>query len=85
MYSYLAEILDALLVHGVSPKSTTRPELVHEFVSDLYRFEIRALRGRLLRGEFPKSEYYDRVVELRNRYRVISVRALDGLEEDRQD
>jgi hypothetical protein len=76
---YRPEVLEALLAHGVRPKPTTRPELVHEFVSDLYRYEIRRLRSRLLAAEFPKKEYADRVVQLRLRYRVISVRASDWL------
>jgi hypothetical protein len=40
----------------------------------LYRHELRRLRARLLRGEFSKSEYYGRVVQLRVRYRVISTK-----------
>jgi hypothetical protein len=71
---YRADILEALLTHGVRPTETTRPELAHEFVSDLYRHELRCLRDRLLRKEFPKPEYYGRVVALRSRYRVISMR-----------
>jgi len=61
----------------VHPTDHTRPELVHEFVSDLYRYEIRALRDRLLAKEFPKRDYFGRVVDLRNRYRVIAMRPRD--------
>ena len=50
------------------------------FVSDLYRFEIRRLRARLLKQEFPKREYADRVVQLRMRYRVISLRPREWIE-----
>jgi hypothetical protein len=74
-FRYRADALDALHVHGVQPKDTTPPELVHEFVSDLYRYEIRRLRDRLLAHEFPKQEYAGRVIALRTRYRVISMRA----------
>jgi hypothetical protein len=74
-FIYRPDILEELWAHGVQPTEKTRPELVHEFVSDLYRYEIRKLRDRLLRREFPKVEYYDRVVALRKRYRVISMRA----------
>ena len=73
-YTYRPDILAALLRHAVRPTSRTRPELVHAFVSDLYRYELRRLRDRLLRKEFPKHEYFGRVVELRKRYRVISMR-----------
>ena len=71
-YLYRRDVLDQLFRHGVHPTEHTRPELVHEFVSDLYRHELRRLRERLQRKEFPKNEYYGRVVELRRRYPVIS-------------
>ena len=73
-YTYRPEILAALLQHGARPTASTRPELVHEFVSDLYRHELCRLRDRLLRKEFPKHEYVGRIVELRERYRIISMR-----------
>jgi hypothetical protein len=79
-YRYRMDVLDALAVHGVRPTAATPPEMVHEFVSDLYRYEIRRLRARLLAGEFPKTEYLGRVVQLRMRYRVISIRAGEWLE-----
>jgi len=78
---YRRDVLEALAVHGVAPRADTRPELVHEFVSDLYRYEIRRLRDRLLRNEFPKKDYAGRVIALRNRYRVISLRAHEWIEQ----
>jgi hypothetical protein len=78
-FHYRADVLDALLAHGVQPRETTRPELVHEFVSDLYRYEIRRLRARLFAKEFPKKDYAGRVIQLRMRYRIISMRAEDWL------
>ena len=78
-FLYRPEVLDQLLRHGVRPTAQTRPELVHEFVSDLYRHELRALRDRLLAKEFPKREYFSRVVDVRNRYRVIAMRPRDWL------
>ena len=56
------------------PDAATRPELVHEFVGDLHRYELRRLRDRLLSKEFPKPEYYGRVVEIRNRYRLLALK-----------
>lgn len=79
-YSYRREVFDALLRHGVRPTPRTRPELVHEFVSDLYRHELRRLRDRLLEHEFPKREHFGRVVELRKRYAVISMRPAEWVE-----
>jgi len=73
-FRYRPDILDQLVRHGVRPTEHTRPELVHEFVSDLYRHELRTLRTQLLAKEFPKREYFDRVVQVRNRYRVIALK-----------
>jgi hypothetical protein len=78
-YVYRAVILEALLQYGARPRPTTPPEVVHEFVSDLYRHELRRLRDRLLAKEFPKSEYFGRVVALRNRYRIIALRPAEWL------
>ena len=80
MYAYRPDILEQLLRHGVRPTDRTRPERVHEFVSDLYRYELRVLRDRLLNKQFPRPEYYGRVVALRNRYRVIALKPREWLE-----
>ena len=79
-YRYRADVLEFLWRHGVHPTAETRPELVHEYVSDLYRFEIRRLRDRLVRKEIPKEGYADRVVELRRRYPLISLKPGQWLE-----
>lgn len=79
-YRYRPDVLEALSYYGVQPTPTTRPELVHGFVSDLYRFEIRRLRERLLRNEFPRREYAGKVIELRLRYKVISLRPPEWVE-----
>ena len=69
---YRADVLEHLLRHGVRPTEHTRPELVRDFVRDLYKYEIRCLRERYLRKEFPKVEYAGRVDELRRRYPVLA-------------
>ena len=79
-YRYRREVLEMLWGHGVQPTAATRPELVHEFVSDLYRFELRRLRDRLVRGDIPKQGYFERVVELRRKYPLISLKAAQWLE-----
>jgi hypothetical protein len=71
-YRYRPEVLEQLLQHGVIPRPTTRPRLVHDFVNDLYRYELRRLRQALVRGRIPKAGYYDRVVELRRKYPLVS-------------
>jgi hypothetical protein len=75
MYAYRPDILDALWRHGVQPKATTRPELVRDYVRDLYKYEIRHLRERYMRQEFPKQEYSDRVDALRRAYPVLALPA----------
>jgi hypothetical protein len=80
MYRYRRYVLEKLEAHGIRPHSETPPELVREFVNDLYRYEIRRLRERLLRGEFPKHTYFDRVVSLRNKYSVLALRPAEFVE-----
>jgi len=79
-YRYRSDVLRVLETHGIRPHPTTSPELVREFVNDLYRYEIRRLRDRLLRGEFPRTTYFDRVVSLRNKYSVLALRPAEFVE-----
>ena len=72
-FVYRPDVLAALLVHGVRPTSHTRPELVRDYVRDLYKFEIRRLRARYLRHEFAKTEYSERVDALRRQYPVLAL------------
>ena len=79
-YRYRSAVLEQLWNHGVHPQPTTPPELVHDFVNDLYRYELRRLRDRLVRGDIPKAGYYDRVVELRRKYPLVSLKAHEWVE-----
>ena len=79
-FHYRDDVLEQLWRHGVHPTERTQPVLVHQFVSDLYRHELRRLRDRLLRKEFPKTEYYGRVVALRKCYRLVSMRPEEWLD-----
>ena len=79
-YCYRKDVLERLSTHGVQPGPSTRPELVHEFVNDLYRYELRRLRDRLVRREIPKAGYYDRVVELRHKYPLLSIKLQQWVE-----
>jgi hypothetical protein len=72
-YEYAPEALDVLAGHGLCPGPRTPPAVVRDALSDLYRYEIRRLKRRLLSGEFPKEEYSDRVIELRKQYWLLSI------------
>jgi hypothetical protein len=74
-FHYRADVLAHLVAHGVRPTPHTRPDLVRGFVRDLYKYEIRALRDRYVRGEFAKREYAGRVDALRRRYPVLALHA----------
>lgn len=72
-FRYREEVLAQLLVHGVRPTDHTDPQRVRDYVRDLYKYEIRALRERYMRKEFPKLEYAVRVDGLRRRYPVLAL------------
>ncbi len=67
------EVLEELLLHGIRPGESTSPQLIRDYLSDIYRYEIRVLRARLLRGEIPKEEYSQHVIRLRTRYPLLSI------------
>jgi len=72
-YEYAPEALEILAEHGLAPLPSTHPDVVRGALSDLYRYEIRRLKRRLLAGEFPKERYLDMVIELRKQYWLLSV------------
>ncbi len=77
---YRAAVLEQLLAHGIRPTALTGPQLVRDFVRDLYKYEIRSLRERYLRRDFPKSEYAGRVDDLRRRYPVLTLQPREFIE-----
>lgn len=72
-YRYTVEVLEQLAIHGLRPRPETPPQRLRDQMRDLYKYEIKVLKGRLLAGEFRKAEYAARVVELRRRYPLLSV------------
>ena len=72
-YDYAPEALEVLAGHGLCPNPDTPPAAVREALSDLYRYEIRRLKRRLLAGEFPKEDYSPRVIQLRRQYWLLSI------------
>ena len=72
-YSYPPRVLQELARHGLRPLETTSPQQLRDAVRDLYLFEIRRLRGELLRGRIPRPEYAGHVIQLRKRYPLLSI------------
>jgi len=79
-YRYRADVLEQLLRHGVRPATHTPPALVRNFVRDLYKYQIRCLRDRYVRGDFAKIEYASRVDALRRQYPVLALYAREFIE-----
>ena len=65
--------MEQLLTHGVLPEDDTPPVIVHDYINGLYLYEIRKTKYQMLAGEFPRSEYTNHILELRNRYPVLSL------------
>ena len=80
-FRYRPEVLEALARHGVVPLDQTPPSRVREHLNALYRYEIRRLRSRLIRGEVAKASYIDHVLTLRGRYLLLSMPVADWAEE----
>jgi hypothetical protein len=73
-YTYHPKVSEDLGRFGLRPRPTTPPALAKEFVNDLYRYELRTLRARLVARKIPRQGYSDRVVELRKKYFLLSIR-----------
>jgi hypothetical protein len=74
VFHYRDDVLAELWRYGVRPREHTPPDLVRSFINDLYRHELRRLRDQYMRREFPKSEYLQRVVQVREKYPVLALR-----------
>lgn len=72
-YRYRTEVLEALARHGLAPRDGTPPRMLRDALNGLYRYEIRRLKRRLLRGEFPKDQYVPKVIDLRGKYLLLSM------------
>jgi len=72
-YEYAPEALEVLAGHGLCPGPDTPPAAVRDALSDLYRYEIRRLKQRLLAGKIAKERYSDHVIELRKQYWLLSI------------
>ena len=70
---YRPQILEELGRHGLAPAAGTAPGRLRDAVRDLYKYEIRKLRDRVISGEIAKQAYAGHIVELRKRYWLLSV------------
>lgn len=67
-WEYPTELLDALPSFGLRPTPATHPRFTRDALSDLYRYEIRRLRDRLLAGDVQRADYQGLVIALRKKY-----------------
>jgi hypothetical protein len=72
-FEYHPRILAELAVHGLLPLPHTTPQRLRDAVRDLYKYEIRSLRRRVLAGNIERRDYAGHIVELRKRYWLLSV------------
>jgi hypothetical protein len=72
-FKYRDIVLAELYRYGVKPRPDTPPDMVREFINDLYVIEIRALRDQVRAGVIRKQDLASRVKELRKRYFLLSV------------
>jgi hypothetical protein len=71
--TYHPQILEELGRHGLIPATDTPPGRLRDAVRDLYKYEIRKLRDRVVAGDIRKQEYAGHIIELRKRYWLLSV------------
>jgi hypothetical protein len=72
-WTYPPELMDVLVTFGLKPGPATPPSVVRAALNDLYRFEIRRLRQRMVEGKVEKARYSDEVVVLRKKYWPLSL------------
>ena len=72
-FKYRVTVLEELARHGVMPADDTPPDLIHDYINDLYLIEIRALKARLKAGSIFLSEYAKHVEKIRDRYPILSL------------
>lgn len=77
-YHYKPEVLAELERFGILPQPTTDPDLIRQFLSDLYGYEIRQLKQHQValerqQGRQARRGYADKVVALRRKYPLLSV------------
>jgi hypothetical protein len=72
-FTYKATVLSELARHGIKPDANTPPELIHDYLNDLYRYEIRRLKTQMRAGLIRRDDYAAHVASLRERYPLLSL------------
>ncbi len=75
LFAWDPDMIQALAVLGISPGPRSSPTLVKDYVSALYRYELRRLRDRYVAGEIAKAQFKTSIIELRPRYWMLSIPA----------
>ena len=72
-WSYPPELSAVLLTFGLRPTPETPPTFVRDALGDLYRYELRRMRERLVAKEMDKAAYVELVIATRKRYWPLSL------------
>jgi len=72
-WTYPPEFRATLADLGFAPRPDTPPALVRDALDELYKFELKRLRLRHLRGEVAKADFADRVIQLRKKYWLLTL------------
>ncbi len=71
--TYKATVLSELARHGIEPDAEATPELIHDYLNDIYRYEIRRLKRQMKAGLIARNDYSAHVTRLRERYPLLSL------------
>jgi len=72
-YLYPPELIEGLALIGVSCSPDAPPAETRDAADDLYKAELRALRARLIAGEFERPRYVELIIELRKKFWVLTL------------
>ena len=67
------EVLSGLARHGIVPGPGDTPETLRERLNDAYLEDVRRLKERQVRGEFPLREYAAHVQALKESYPLLGL------------
>jgi hypothetical protein len=86
-HRYRASILRELERFGLRPKPATPPDLLHDFLTGLYAFEIREIKAKRRElerffGPQPLDHYAEQVRVLKGKYPLLSLPVEAWMEED---